>query len=270
MRGQHQTTNQREYFWNGSSDPKAQRAKKREIAKSYEHPFDMAVQRVAELQKLFAHLYGDGSSEAYVLPDDDAGRDNAFIMICHLALCPVAPRWRRLNWLKAHAPWMPAREQMKLLNRRVLTFKADTLALRLGVTFAMRQRLGFRTIGAYDVTRTMRDIWVAREQREKDRTSSEARRRKAGAKSRAQYLAESDSRRKPWLAFGWSRRTWHRHGKPEPGESPNVTSPSEVLVPEEPSPDGVVSRVDAGSGRRAASSERLRRGERPCPPHLVR
>jgi hypothetical protein len=206
-------TNQTNY-WNGSTDPREQRAKLREIARSYEteeakHPFDMAVQRVAELQMLFIDLYGKGCDAAYVLPDDDAGRDNAFIMVCHLALCPVAPRWYRVNWLKAHTPWMSGAEQQKLLRRKVLTFKADTLALRLGVTYAMRQRLGFRTIGAYDVTKEMRKIRVAREQREKDRKRKEATRRANGAKPQA----ESAARTKPWEALGISKATYYRRKK---------------------------------------------------------
>ena len=36
------------------------------------------------------------------------------------------------------------------------------------------------------------------------------------AMPREQYLAESLSRKKPWEAFGISRATWYRRGKPQP------------------------------------------------------
>lgn len=36
------------------------------------------------------------------------------------------------------------------------------------------------------------------------------------AQPREEYLANSVSRSKPWLALGISRATWYRRGKPKP------------------------------------------------------
>jgi hypothetical protein len=72
-------------------DPATVRAKRREIAcryknskKEFSEPFSMAKQRVAELRRLFVARYGNQ------LPDDDAGRGDAKLMIDHIA-APLVP-----------------------------------------------------------------------------------------------------------------------------------------------------------------------------------
>jgi hypothetical protein len=89
--------------------------------------------------------------DVYMLPDDDSGRDDAYLMICHLAGCPNATPRTRQSWLAAFAPWLIAIERDRLLRRRVLKWSADKLAWRLRLAYADRQRLGIKTIGAIDM-----------------------------------------------------------------------------------------------------------------------
>ena len=63
---------------------------------------------------------------------------------------------------------------------------------------------------------------AARERkRGKDRARKEALRRAAGATARAEYLATSKTKTKPWELAGESKRTWYRHRA-------NGTGPSHV------------------------------------------
>jgi hypothetical protein len=54
---------------------------------------------------------------------------------------------------------------------------------------------------------------VAR-RRERDRSWRRAKRRACGMVVREIYECNSITKREPWKAFGWCRRTWERHGKP--------------------------------------------------------
>ncbi|MCW2200440.1 hypothetical protein M2227_002530 [Bradyrhizobium elkanii] len=176
-----------------------------------ERQFSFATKRIAELKRLFAARYGSQ------LPDDDAGRDDAFVMANHLAHGPDAGR-RISLWLGLAAPWMPSDEAEALIARvlrKPLRWRADTMAKRLNLMAAERQRLGITTIGAVDVDKAER----LAKRKERAKLRQQQRRRDAGATTRADYEAQSLSRTKPWEALGMSRRTWYRLGKPG-GTSP--------------------------------------------------
>jgi len=196
----------------------------------------LAVLRVPEIDRLFIYRYG--AHNTYVLPDDDAGRDDAFIMCCHLARCPNAPASIRARWLSMRTPWMSEIERKRMLARPVLTFRADTLASRLGVTYAVRQELGLHTIGALDMTKAERE--AARKLRARERES--ARRRARGAKPQAESL----SRTKPWEAAGMSRATWYRRLRQLPAQYGRRSLP---LAHE------VVSRTERAATLRSGRSE---------------
>jgi hypothetical protein len=186
-------------------------ARRAEIARRYDtkterEPVSIAVLRIAELRRLYLNRYGT------VLPDDDAGRDDALIMAHHLAKRPNCERNIGL-WLGLWAPWMNKAEAEALIKgvlARPLRWRADKLAARLNLNQAERQRLRIVTIGACDVLLAER---MAR-RRAKARTRNEAHRRQKGAKPRALYEANSISRNKPWEAVGMSRASWYRAGKP--------------------------------------------------------
>lgn len=121
--------------------------------------------RVKELRRLFDDRYPAG------IPDDDAGRDDVELMLCHLAQLRDAP-FAIDNFLAAKAPWFSsAGVDAAGLSRHRLT--ADALAARLGLTFDDRTRLGITTIGAVDRDARQR----AEIQREKHRERERRRRR---------------------------------------------------------------------------------------------
>jgi hypothetical protein len=86
---------------------------------------------------------------------------------------------------------------------------ADNVAKFLGVTYAQRERLRLTTIGSVDVGKRSRAVLRKR----KARLREERRRRKRGAKPRAQALSNT----KPWQALGMSRRNWYRRRRAAAG-----------------------------------------------------
>jgi len=117
--------------------------------------------------------------------------------------------------------------------------RADQVAKMLGVTFAERQALDLRTIGACDVDRKERARIAAESRRERDRERDERRRRKAGAKPRAKFLAESvaaEARR-----LGVSRQAIYKRRKSMAGKAldEKLSGPSTYIDP---------SKKDMGGG----------------------
>ncbi len=167
------------------------------------HPVPMAALRVAELTRLLVARYGE------ILPDDDAGREDATLVCHHLARRAGKPIDRIAEWLTLRAPWMPHDERAALADRIMdnpLRWRADTLAQRLNLTAEERTRLGIRTIGAVD--QTAADRKEAR--RLAKQQSKQTMRRSSGAIPRGEYLASSTQHQQPWQALGISRRTWYR------------------------------------------------------------
>jgi hypothetical protein len=125
------------------------------------------------------------------------------------------------------------RDQVDELIDRViafpLRFRADTLGRRLGLTEAVRRRLGIRTIGSVDMTTAERQRARKLAARERQR----ARRRARGAKPRAAYLeANSIKRAKPWEELGISRASWYRRR----GISPRLALGAAQLASNPPIP----------------------------------
>jgi hypothetical protein len=186
------------------------KAKHREIAIRYRQgknkPVSMAALRCAELNRLWTDRYGA------VLPDDDAGKDDARIMAHHLALISGDQRHRVKSWLTAWTPWMSREDTVDLIDAVIakpLRWRADKLAVRLNLREADRYRLRITTIGAVDMTKAERE--AARKARM--RQAKREQRRKQGAKPRAEYEAAALGHGRPWEAEGKSRRTWYRQQK---------------------------------------------------------
>ena len=144
-----------------------------------------------------------------VLPDDDAGReylDEILRLTQDDLLCRKA---------KKLAPWMQEDERARFVAR----IHAMTTASRLASTVELGQRLRFENeererLGAWQVRpHDYSDEDMAALAKAKKRLREETRRRKSGAVSRAEYLAKSLSRLKPWETEGVSRRTWERRRK---------------------------------------------------------
>src|SRR5262249_35924506 len=82
-------------------DRRYKRTKRRRVS--------LAALRVRDLNRLFEARYGE------MLPDDDAGRDDARIMAHHLAQLAGDPRRHVLGWLRLRAPWLSLADADKFL-----------------------------------------------------------------------------------------------------------------------------------------------------------
>lgn len=162
---------------------------------------------VAELKIVFRHRYGKDE-----LPDDDAGRDDAELLLHALAHRGVANRLGLMNAeLDQWAPWLTGEDRAAMIAnvmKNPLKFEADTLAHKIGnFTDAERTFLGVTTIGSVDVTAEQRKD----RQKQKNAKKHAERRRQAGAVPRDEWLAANNaSRTKPWLALGMSRASYYR------------------------------------------------------------
>jgi hypothetical protein len=169
--------------------------------------FNIRHLRRKELQRLLYFRWGP------ILPDDDAGADDAAIMCHSIALLPGDAGHHMAMYLQVSAPWMPERARAAMITdamAKPLRFRADTLGARLGLREVERARLRIRTIGATDLTKAEREA----RRREDKRVRRTQKRRKRGVRPRAVYEATSANRTKPWVALGISRRTWYRLGQP--------------------------------------------------------
>jgi hypothetical protein len=95
----------------------------------------------------------------------------------------------------------PVTEEASITRRHL---SADNLAKFLGVTYAQRQALHLTTIGSVNVKRRARKELRKRA----DCIYQERKRRARGARSRAEYEANSLSTNQPWKELGMSRAQW--------------------------------------------------------------
>ncbi|MBY5792790.1 hypothetical protein [Rhizobium leguminosarum] len=171
--------------------------------------------RMREIEKLIRHRHGEIVPEA----------DDALIyveVIAGLALVEFKEEFVDvvLGWSARWLPWAGKAEIEEIIYERTKVrfsdLSADALGHALHVSYSERSALDIRTIGAFDVPKQKRAKLQKEKRRQRDRSRKEEQRRAAGALSRADYLANSFSQARPWEAFGISRRTWERRGKPVP------------------------------------------------------
>lgn len=165
-------------------------------------PMQLVTLRLHDLAKLFRGRYG------HLLPDDDAGRDDLFVAVNHLACLPH-PQKPIEHWIELWAPWLTVKERKAIVGDALacpMRWKADALAWRMRLTAADRHALGITTIGAIDENKSAR----------KKRRKAQARKRMAklrrqqGRKSRKAYKEQSLEQATPWEYEGISRATWYR------------------------------------------------------------
>jgi hypothetical protein len=162
--------------------------------------------RYGALIKLFRHRYG------HVLPDDDAGRADLWLLLQNVSLAPAGSDKKMRHVIELWAPWLSEDEVkeriefLSLLTTYERTPTARDLGERLRLTNAERERLKlwpFRPIDATD-----EEIDKQRKARKRERVAKT--RAMKGVRTRAAYLAELASRPRPWEAKGVSRSTWYR------------------------------------------------------------
>jgi hypothetical protein len=194
-------------YRNGCCSPRDPCPAHRMIAVKYRRarkPYLIGDERAEELDRLAVHRYGD------TLPDNAEGERFAFVMAHHIG----EPN-RVRAYLDEAAPWFDEDDADKLTKgvaKKRYRWNADKLASKewLAVSYAERQALGLKTIGAFDMPKkARRALWRERyrdRQRAINRAYQEQKRREHGMTPWAQSL----SRIKPWEAAGISRRTWYR------------------------------------------------------------
>jgi hypothetical protein len=84
------------------------------------------------------------------------------------------------------------------------------LGRRVMLTAIEREALSIGTIRPFDLTPVQFELARKEKRRARNRAIQTAKRRKAGAVPREQYLAQSRSRTRPWEAQGISRATYYR------------------------------------------------------------
>jgi hypothetical protein len=168
--------------------------------------------RPRELERVFRDRYGA------ILPDDDAGLDDIFVMANHLAHLDK-PDKRIASWVRRWAPWHDDDRTAALIESvmaRPMKWTADPMAKRFGVDFAMRTRLRLTTIGSIDCGKAKRAKLRAKRNNEAKR----ARRAEAGAVPHSASAEQT----KPWLALGISRATYFRRQKAARNETRETDS----------------------------------------------
>lgn len=154
--------------------------------------------RLAELKRIILARHGRGGV------DTDDGQ-SYFEFACHHL--SDAPAMRA--FAKRFTPLLSSEEVESVVDaalNKPRTYLADEAARALGVIRTERERLALHTIGAIDHDAVAR----GEERRCKDR---EAKRAKRAAEPKR---VTNTTATKPWTAFGWSRRTWYRKGRPMP------------------------------------------------------
>ncbi|NEJ71231.1 hypothetical protein GR197_11895 [Rhizobium phaseoli] len=171
--------------------------------------------RMREIEKLIRYRHGDIVPEA----------DDALIyveVIASLALVEFKDAFVDvvLGWAARWLPWAGKADIEEVIYERTKvrysSLSADALGHALHLSYSERCALDTRTIGAFDVAKGKRARLQKQKRRQRDRSRKEQQRRAAGALTRSDYLANSLSQARPWEAFGISRRTWERRGKPMP------------------------------------------------------
>ena len=92
--------------------------------------------RYGALLKLFRHRYG------YEFPDDDAGRDDLFVLLCVVSLAPSATDKKMAHVIDVWAPWMPDWERDMLVEHvnRLTIYERMPAAQVLGERVQPHQR----------------------------------------------------------------------------------------------------------------------------------
>jgi hypothetical protein len=165
--------------------------------------------RLGNLRTLFRHRYGTE------LPDDDAGREDLNELLLPISLGPK-PTKMMANEIDVFAPWVGSADVetiIDFINRLPISDrkpKAEALGKRLRLTNAEREWLRVWTILPCDISRE--DLAEQRKAKARARSKlyRQKQREKTGKPNRADYLAHSLTKTKPWKVEGISRATWYR------------------------------------------------------------
>jgi hypothetical protein len=206
-------------------------------------------QRIGDLNRLFSDRYG--GREGYICPDDDAGKEDLYVLLHHYRTNnPLAmPRI-----IKLRAPWMSEAEtahtleQVEAYPRR---WRSETLGRLLNVTGDEWKRLHLRTVAPIDMTRAERRAFFRVQSEERRRRKRRAR----GMKTRTEWLEENKTNRtKPWEERGISRSSWFRQGHHKSRETGMAAIKSSIEQPHQSHPSKPRSQRSGGRAKKSMAS----------------
>ena len=180
--------------------------------------------RHGALLRLFRHRWG------HVLPDDDAGRDDLWLLVTNASLAVAEPQKKMHHVIEMWAPWMSSEEREAYvahvwgLDRYERIQTGEELGKQLGLANADREALKLWPFKPIDKT----DKEVAELKRERERARRERKRRQRGI--REAYLADLAKKPKPWTKEGVSRTTYYRKRKRDGVSSGLRRGESEIIV----------------------------------------
>lgn len=210
--------------------------------------------RLREIERLINHRFRGPVPD----PEDTDDRETAldYVRVAAFALTEQDI----VSWCRVFALWATEADLVPIIAeaaKRRRMMRADGVAGLLHVTMAERLALKLKTIGAADMTRAERERFMKKRKREMDRKRDEQKRRAAGAKDRASFVAQSISTAKPWEALKMSRAKWYRLGKPT-----RETSPSRIeVIGKSEAPVSRAREVPASQPLRSRPAAREARGE---------
>ena len=180
--------------------------------------YNQASHRLGELARIIRYRHGSrfdtDDGDIYLVPVAQTLRR---IYESKKGLATTEDVLERLQlWAQIWMPLVPEKQleaaAQEAMHKPKLD-KADPLAIRLKLKYADRMALGITTIGACDVDKAGRTRLRKERKRRRDREKKAAKRAERGAIPRAEYLAKSLSRTRPWATEGISRSTWERRRK---------------------------------------------------------
>jgi hypothetical protein len=162
--------------------------------------------RYGALLKRFRHRWG------HVLPDDDAGREDLWLLVTNVSLAAAEPEKKMHHVIEMWAPWMSEEERSAYvkhvwgLNIYERTPTAKELGQRLGLTNTEREALKLWQFLPIDKT----EEELAEQAKVRERERRARKRRGKGIRIREAYLSELASKAKPWIVQGISRSAYYR------------------------------------------------------------
>lgn len=167
--------------------------------------FSIEFMRLREIENLIRYRHQRG------IPDP-TGTDDFESCFAYIFAVATTPRSQSVvSWCQTWAPWYSDEALLELVSgvgRRKYMLGADAVAKLLHVTMKERDALGFKTIGACDLSADDRKAVAKDLKRERDRSRQERRRRSVGMIDRQSQQAETLENTKPWELEGISRRAW--------------------------------------------------------------
>jgi hypothetical protein len=184
------------------------------------------VVRLRELTTLVHHRYSLG------LDTDDA--DRLLLPVAKLLFRIYADKGRIASdenltgelaaWCAANTPLISDDTVIKVAGEAMARPELENkvaLGRRMMLTAAERNHLRIGTIRPCDLTPIEFELARKEKRRARNRAIQAAKRRRAGALPREQYLVQCLSRTRPWEALGISRRTYYRRWHRAGGTNPN-------------------------------------------------